>query len=500
MRFVKARALLAESEAAGITLKVTDGELRYATRDAILSSELKSRLQLLKADLIAELSRPRFPIAHRPADGVQLPNYTLGWWSELCINQLLANMTHVVWRLRGDRCASRFQTALEAAAARHDLLTAKFILGDGALQLRFGNRSAVVAAPLEEHQDPVRSIEHVVWAPFEPGQVFRPFLLQISPTEIICGFVLHHFVIDFQGCRILARELYDEMYGITGAVSRTGDPPLQYSDYIHGLADWLAGAPVRYRLDYWREQMSGAPPVCLPDAVEAGAVSTGPLKTVNFRILPTLRARLLESAKSCESTLALLLLAAKFVALSRCLRQNDLVVTTLVSGRDDIALLKLVGNTTDCVPIRLCVRSEVSFATLLEELHACYVLACRYRVQWGVILETLKAAGASTIAPTFNFISIAGFESARIGPTPASNLSLEPLSLEIPQEIGSAAWHASHQMNLFDNGQYIECHVKYMSLKHPRGTIQTFAECFTTCLEQIARAPRSLIGRLATPP
>ena len=467
MRFAEARDLLRESAVAGIALKVVGGELRYATRNDALSSELRSRLQLLKGDLIAELSRPQFRIADRPADVVRLPKYTLSWWSELSINQLLANATHVAWRLRGDLCASRFRTALDTAVARHDLLTGRVVLSDGAPYLEFGDRSAVVTYSLEEHKDQVRAIEHVVWAPFEGGAVFRPFLMQISSTEIICGFVLHHFVADFQACRILARELYDELHGTTDDVTRPSGQPLQYSDYIRGMAEWLAGAAVRYRLDYWREHMSGAPPVCLPDAMDAGSVSIGPLRTVNFRIYSTLRARLVDTAKSCEATLALVVLAAKFVALSSSLRQSDLVVTTLVSGRDDISLLKLVGNTTDCVPIRLSVRSEVSFADFLEDLQACYVLACRYRVQWGMILETIKEVGASTIAPTFNFISTVGFESGRgIAPTTPINLSLEPLSLAIPQEFGSAGWHTSHQMNLFDTGQYIEGHIKYMPLKH----------------------------------
>jgi hypothetical protein len=344
----------------------------------------------------------------------------------------------------------------------------------------------------------MRAIEHVVWAPFAGGAVFRPFLMQVSATEIICGFVLHHFVADFQACRILARELYDGLHATRDDDTRPGDQPFQYSDYVRAMTEWGAGAAVQYRLGYWREHMSGALQVCLPDAMDVGSVSIGPLRTANFRIHPALRGRLVETAKSFEATLALVILAAKFVALQSTLRQSDLVVTTLVSGRDDIALLKLVGNTTDCVPIRLSVRPEVSFADFLEELQACYVLACRYRVPWPILLETVKEVGGSTTAPTFNFVSSVISESGQgITPVTSINLSLEPISLGIPQEFGSAAWHTSHETNLFDMGQYIEGNIKYMPLRHQSRKIEAFVDCFMTCLERIAQDPSNVLGSLA---
>jgi hypothetical protein len=386
---------------------------------------------------------------------------------------------------------------IDACVARHRLLTGRIVADDGALYLKFAEAPAIVTCSVEhgtrsshgELVDQLRAIEHVVWAPFEGGAVFRPFLMRVSATEIICGFVLHHFVADFQACLILARELYDGLHAAGDDVTRASDQPLQYSDYVRAMTEWGAGAAVQYRLGYWREHMSGVLQVCLPDAMDVGSVSIGPLTTAKFRIHQALRGRLVDIAKSFEATLALVILAAKFVALQSTLRQSDLVVTTLVAGRDDMALLKFVGNTTDCVPIRLSVRPEVSFADFLEELQACYVLACRYRVPSGLLLETIKEVGGSTIAPTFNFVSIT--------PVSSTSLSLDPISLEIPQEFGSAAWHPSHEMHLFDLGQYIEGNIKYMPLRYQSRKIEAFVDCFMTCLERIAQDPGNVLGSLA---
>jgi hypothetical protein len=146
MRFAQTRDLVAEAAQAGIALTVVDGELRFAAKPGALSSELRLRLELSREDLIGELSKPRFTIATRQADTVKLQTGMLGWWSETRTNQLLANATHVVWRLHGDSCERRFRAALETCVARHDLLTARVVSIDGDIHLKFADVPLVVAA------------------------------------------------------------------------------------------------------------------------------------------------------------------------------------------------------------------------------------------------------------------------------------------------------------------------------------------------------------------
>jgi hypothetical protein len=152
------------------------------------------------------------------------------------------------------------------------------------------------------------------------------------------------------------------------------------------------------------------------------------------------------------------------------------------------------------MPIRLSVRPDVSFADFLEELQACYGLACRYRVPGAIISRTIKEVGASTIAPTYNFVSAISEAASAISSNTsntATSSSPEQLSLAIPKEFGSSGWHESHETNLFDMGRYIEGHVKYMPLKYRSETIQHFVDSFMTCLERIAEDPRKAIGGLA---
>lgn len=495
-RFTEARRLIAESAAAGIVLSAKQDELICGPRSVEKSEGLLSRLAVRKNDVLAELSRPRFTKTARACDSVRVPAYMIPWWSETKVNHVLANVTHVAWRVRGNECANRFRSALDAAVMRHELLTARVVVRDESLYLKFAEGWTIItAAAVGIESEQLRAVEAIVWAPFEDGSVFRPFVLTVSENEVLCGFVLHHFAADFHACQVLARELYVELVSGQKMLPGRAARPFQCSDYLRGMADFEAGPAVRYRLQFWRHSMRAAPPICLPNGAEIDTNTITALRSAEFGVSVALRSGLVATARSCAATLAQILMAAKFMALSKTLAQSDVVVIALVSGRDDPALLQLVGNTADCVPLRLRLRPQVRFADLLAELQTAYALACRYRLKWEMLWETFEEIGASTLAPTFNFVSGIRVQSAqRDVLTEVNRTSLQLLPVRKPPERGSASRYLSHEMNLFDTGLLIRGHVKYAPARYHNRTIESFIECFTTCLGRIVTDPMRTVG------
>lgn len=505
MPFTEARRLIAEAAAAGVALRVLGGEVSYSASGSEIPAGLRLRLQSLKDDLIAELSLPRFQAGEREADVLRLPHltgHTLGWYLETQVNNVAANITHIAWKIRGADAVSRFHAAVRGAVARHDVLEARVVLRDGVPHMKFATGYEIVRS--EVHVDSGTSqvvarrlLAEVIWAPFEDGAVFRPFIIEMSADECLCGFVLSHFIVDLNACDILAQELYQGLRDVQSALARPQRCPLQYPDYIRGMVEWFAGPGVPYRLEYWRRQMSGAPAVCLPNAMDVSPTHAGRLGTVEFLVSPDLRSALAEAARSCGVTLARVVLAAKLIALAGILRQEDLVVVAIVSGRDDAALLRFVGNTADCVPLRVSVDPTRTLAELIEQLQAVYALACRYRVRWELLLEIFDAVGASAVAPTFNFIR-AGLTCPHRGERPAAPaLAVERApSVGQPAQLGNASQHTSHNMHLFDTGQCLRGHVKYMMARYGEEHISAFVSRFITCLRRVAINPREIIGNI----
>jgi hypothetical protein len=494
-RFAEVRCLIEDARHAGLPLLVVEDNLRCGGNIDAVAGGLKSRLSALRRDVIAELTRPGFISGQRSKDPVRLPDYWFGWWSEMKVDRLLPNITHVAWRLRGSLCADRFRHAVACITARHALLSARITDQNSLLQIEFREERTLIREPAAGRASGRDSsaapqartmAEEIVWTPLRDGQVFRPFLVEISSTEVICGFVLHHLVADFYACHLVARELCSHLR----AGSQRSDVEgqwLAYSDYVRAMSRWENGAAGEYRLAYWMSHLQAVPEVRLPTEANVPPDSVTRFGTVEFVLDEELRSRLIEVADGSATTLAQVLLAAKFVTLAAYLQQPDLLITVIVSGRDDPALLRFIGNTADCLPIRLTVRQNQSFAGLLEQLRSTYALGCRYRIKWELVLKAFAAEATECIAPTFNFVSAGRAMPARRNDNDRRpGLCMDAIRLARPPEHGSAAWHKSHDMNLFDDGRRITGHIKYMPAKQSTTTVESFVQAFLKCLERIA--------------
>jgi hypothetical protein len=335
----------------------------------------------------------------------------------------------------------------------------------------------------------------VVWTPFAGGLVFRPFVIELSPEDAVCGFVPHHAVMDYYGCQILAREIRGELLG--EAEDSVGERRVQYADYLQDLAGWIAGTEANQRLEYWRECMRDAPDTYLPEArhVESGTVSL--IDCLLFDIAPRLRANLASAARSCSSSLAAVMMAVNYIALAATLRRDDIVSRVLVSGRDTPSLLGLVGNTVDCFPVRAWVNRRDLFPTFAQQLQATFVRGCRHRVKWEAVKEVMRDVGAGAIAPTFNWvIEVERPVQAVSAAESQSGLGLEPMEVRRPPELASASLHKSHHMGLFDTGQQVHGHIAYMPVRHNKASIDTFVDRFLGYLTAVAENPFVSIGRL----
>jgi hypothetical protein len=452
-------------------------------------------------------------IGGRPDDGrhpdrVRVPDYLHAWWAELGINTVTANAPHVVWRVRGPGGASRFRAAVRSAVARHDVLTRRVVRDNGVLYLERAPRWEIIerssgdvsyAAAQDESAQLHRAIYSLVWTPFAAdAAVFRPFVIELSAADAVCGFVVHHRVVDYYGSRILAREISDEVLGAASETVREPRAHAQYADFLQGMADWVTGPEAARRLEYWRDCMRDAPQTCLPNAVSVDAAAVGPFTYIDFELSAALRTRLACVARSCRSTLSLITMAAHHIAVAAESGQRDIVANVIVSGRDTPALLDMVGYTADCFPLRAVVSPGATFASFVREMQQKFTLASRHRVKWERVELAMKEARASTVAPVFNFHA-AHQESAvaAIKPTgPEPDLGLELLQVDSAPESGSASFNMSHGLTLIDTGHVVRAHVRYLEMRHDRRTAESFIDRFSRCLSAVGLDPFALLEHI----
>src|SRR5205807_148693 len=112
--------------------------------------------------------------------------------------------------------------------------------------------------------------------------------------------------------QVLPREL-SQAYGayLCGEASPLAPLPVQYADYALWQRGWLQGEVFQQHLQYWREQLHGAPAALqLPTDHDRPSVQSFRGATLPFRLSGELSEALIRLAHREDSTLFMVLLAA----------------------------------------------------------------------------------------------------------------------------------------------------------------------------------------------
>ncbi|SFW88826.1 amino acid adenylation domain-containing protein [Amycolatopsis australiensis] len=263
-------------------------------------------------------------------------------------------------RLTGELDVGALATALRLLVARHEPLRTTFaeIDGEGVqlVQPPYEVPLPVVdVAP--EDLDAVLREEYVRPFDLEHGPLLRAVLARLGPAEHVLLVCVHHIATDGASMGVLTEEL--------GLLYRDGEraglppQPLQYADF----ALWQHDRPVRPAgLAHWKRQLSGITPLDLP-ADHPRPATRGTAGAVReFTVPDDVARQLTELARTAETTLFTVLVAACQALFARYTGQDDIALGTVVQGRDRPELERVVGFFVNTVVLRSAVDSAASFA------------------------------------------------------------------------------------------------------------------------------------------
>ncbi len=495
---IAVRGLIREAARSGITLSVEGDQLRYRVTRGEMPPEIRTRLQASKEELIAELSRPRFRKGGMATDIIRFPPYWIDFWHETAANPSLANLTHFVLRFEGASVSS-LESAVAAVSLRHDLLRGRIEIIDAAPCVLLGSAGPVPfeVVDLSQGAPPgqraiMEVLQRVIWAPLDRRSVFRVCALKTSPRELLVVCVIHHFVCDFPSCQIIARELLSALHGRIASLGSSASRPIQYCEYLAAMDDWLAGPGGRHRTTYWRDKMAGAPIIRLLQHSEPAANDQPPVESASFQVEEPLRADIAKVAAGIGVTVATVVLAGNFAALWSALRTGDLISILIASGRDDPALMGLVGPTVNCFPVRVTVAPHMRCRNLIEHVRDTYLLARDYQIPWALLMRSLMPRAAPFAAPVFNFIAGRG-AAAKVNSFLAAAPDPHRLEIRRPAETPQVDW-MSHELNIVDSGSTLSGTVRYAPAKYRRDTVTGFIDSLVAFLSQAADDPDGMIS------
>lgn len=336
-----------------------------------LVGQIQSRLDDGKTDGEAILPTPR-----DPGDPVPLSHGQQAMWflHQLLPDDLAFNVAGAV-RLTGPVDTVALRSALQQVVDRHGALRTIFFVDEGQPMQR---TQSPVPAPFAEvdasawrEEELQTYLEKTAYRPFdlEAGPPLRMVLLRRAPQEHVLLLSVSHIVADFWSISLLVQEM-SLLYQAETEGSDVSLPalPLDYGDYVLWQREALSGVEGEWLRDYWRRQLDGELPLLdLPTDHPRGAEQTFRGNIASRRLDPDLTAGLRALSQAHGATLSMTLLAAFQALLHRYTGQEDLLVGSVVAGRERPELARLVGYFINPVAMRADFSGNPTFASFLEQ-------------------------------------------------------------------------------------------------------------------------------------
>ena len=407
----------------------------------------------------------------------------------------------IAMRLVGELDYVAMQRALSEIVRRHEVLRSRIIMAGGIpSQEPFGIDSVplpvIDLSVVPNDEVPIRLrqlLDEEARRPFDltTGPLLRAGILRESESHNTLFISTHHIASDGWSDAVLLEELA-RLYSAfaAGDQSPLTELPTQFGDF----ANWQ-----RQRLDdeiqqhtaYWRDKLHLAPvELSLPfdgnhkefPSADGGRVST--------RLRPDLVHRLESIGREQGATLAMTMLAAFQLLLSRVSGQSDVVVGVLNSGRTRRELESLIGFFSVALPVRVGVSPDMTFRELLSSVRIAMLEAHDHRdVPVRNLVDVLQLSPGSNrtdIAQVlFNFRNL-----------PIARASFPRMEAH-RVDMFNGCCPADLDLEITESGNTRECELRYNASHFEARTASRLLHHFETLLQSVADAPDDAIRRLS---
>ncbi|WNG56955.1 amino acid adenylation domain-containing protein [Archangium gephyra] len=346
-------------------------------------------------------------------------------------------------RLSGPLDVAVLERSLVELVRRHEALRTTFVLVEGQPSQRIAPEP-VLPLPVESLEalpEAERSLsarrraEEEARRPFdlEQGPLVRAKLLRLSASEHVLLLTLHHAVCDGWSLEVMEREL-SELYRALLAGEAPVLPALRVQCVDHAVwqREWLAGDVLEGQLAWWKQRLAGAPPVLeLPTDRPRPPVQSFQGAVLEVPLPPGLSEAVRTWSRQEGVTPFMTLLAAFQVLLSRYSGQRDIVVGSIISGRNRRELEGLIGFFANTLPLRVEVPGGRGFRELLSRVRtSCLEAHAHQDVPFEQLVDALQPARDLSRPPlfqaSFTLQSAAPFSALTLPGVAVKALGFEP--------------------------------------------------------------------------
>ena len=451
-----------------------------------------------KRDQLAELLRRR-------AEKAQMKRISPGQQKIFRLASMNPEETHynlvAAYRLDGPLNTADVLRAVDALAARHDVLRALFAKVEGDTRMKIAGVGEI-PVPVTEHDlspDPDREeklralVAREASRPFdfEREPLWRFVMVTLGPSDHAIVLNMHHAISDGRSFDVFLQELR-QLLAADGTDADMALPPtaMRYADYAARQCDFMGSSMFEEQLDAWRLRFAHpAPPLILPGARADAYPQHRDAAGVAIEVSQDTTASLAALSRQEGATVFMVLIAGLQAALMRITGQDDMVISVPVSGRHRARTRDIIGYFNNILPVRLDGRDNPTLLDLLRRARR-EVLAS-FKAQ-DVPFETIAALPGLRRASLSRLIF-----SLEDAPWPP-DLSLEGLACrKIPGDFGSADFDIGFQF-WWEQDRLVG-NVRYKSAVFEKAAVERLVGLLGETLDLLATAPERSLAELPAP-
>ena len=282
----------------------------------------------------------------------------------------------LLFRVHGLLNIAALELSLNAVVQRHESLRTTFHMHVGKPIQRASDHSSVpmLLVDVRGHQGDIESYAIAIAGremcrPFDLSSdvLLRTVVLQLANDEWLLGIALHHIAADGWSLDILFRELSDSYEAFERGDEWKPDPlPIQFGDYAAWQREYLAGPILDEQLDYWRQNLEGAPPqLKLRSDMPRPATQTFQGAVLAFKFPIELAQTVTEICRIEEVTPFIALLTVLQILLRQYSGQTDISVGSPIANRTNLETEGLIGFFANTLVLRTIFPRDPSFTEIL---------------------------------------------------------------------------------------------------------------------------------------
>ncbi|MGA2649068.1 MAG: amino acid adenylation domain-containing protein [Terracidiphilus sp.] len=302
------------------------------------------------------------------------------------------------YRLKGSLDLFRLQQSLSVVAQRHEILRTNYLECDGVVKGFVRDANPISVALVDLSGLPTAQVDSslVAWMRQESARSFnlatdpvlRCSLARLAPDENVLLFVMHHIAYDASTEVVILQDLAGAYNGTLSNAACA-----QYADY----AAWQDSRQAVARdeeLAWWKQQLAG---MDAPSEVPSDFVRPRSNRYKSSSVPLQLNAGTFERckalARTANTTVFTVLLAAFDALLQRYTGTEDIVVGTPVAVRNHPAAESMVGLFINTLALRTSAAGNPSFCEFMERVRETVVGAIAHQeVPFEAIVNVLRTA------------------------------------------------------------------------------------------------------------